>query len=134
MRQLARPLDVAVVGELLAGDEAEDGGLAGAVGPDEADLLAGVDLERRVDEEDLRAVLLGDVGKRDHVRREVLAQRRHGCRQNVLQAARSPSAAPVSSVWPCDTMTRDSFGVAASCWSSVFKPGLSLTSSEARRQ
>ena len=54
MRQLARPLDGAVVGLLLAGDEAEDGGLAGAVGPDEPDLLAGVDLERRVDEQDLR--------------------------------------------------------------------------------
>ena len=32
--------DLALVGRLGAGDHAEQGGLAGAVGPDEADLLA----------------------------------------------------------------------------------------------
>jgi hypothetical protein len=67
--EAARTLDDAVVGLLLAGDEAEDGGLARPVGADEADLLAGVDLERRVEKEDLRAVLLADCGERDHVGR-----------------------------------------------------------------
>ena len=39
---------------------------AGAVGADQADLVAGIELEGRVDEEDLPAVLLVDAGKRDH--------------------------------------------------------------------
>ena len=65
-RQLLRHVDRAVVGRLLADDHAEDGGLAGAVRADEADLLAGIELERRVDEEQLLAVLLADVGEGDH--------------------------------------------------------------------
>src|SRR6185503_781296 len=65
-RQLARPLDRAVVGLVLAGDQPEHRGLARAVGPDQPDLLAGVDLERRVDEQDLPAVLLADRAERDH--------------------------------------------------------------------
>src|SRR5262249_25510772 len=52
----ARALDRAVVGLLLAGDEAKDRRLAGAVRSDEPDLLAGVELERRVDEKNLCAV------------------------------------------------------------------------------
>ena len=36
-------------------------------GPDEADLLAGVELERGVDEQDLPAVLLADLRERDHL-------------------------------------------------------------------
>ena len=39
---------------------------AGAVGADQPDLLAGVDLERRLDEQDLAAVLLADRAERDH--------------------------------------------------------------------
>ena len=56
----------AFVGRFLADDHAEEGGLAGAVGADEADLLAGVELEGGVDEDELLAVLLVDVGKRNH--------------------------------------------------------------------
>ena len=55
-----------VVGGLLADDQAEHGGLAGAVGPDQPDLLAGIELERGLDEQDLPAVLLADVVERDH--------------------------------------------------------------------
>ena len=64
-----RPLrhgHLAVVGGLLADDHAEERRLAAAVGPDQADLVAGVELERRVDEQHLLAVLLGDVVERDH--------------------------------------------------------------------
>ncbi|HEX3473539.1 MAG TPA: hypothetical protein VHT91_00785 [Kofleriaceae bacterium] len=65
--QLLRPLDRAVVGLVLAGDQPEHGGLAGAVGADQPDLLARVDLERGVDEQDLPTVLLADRAERDHV-------------------------------------------------------------------
>ena len=47
-------------GDLLADDHPEQRGLAGAVGADEADLLAGIELKRRVDEQDLPSVLLPD--------------------------------------------------------------------------
>ena len=59
---------VAVVGMILAGDEAEDRRLARAVGADEADLFAGIELHARVDEEDLVAVALVDLVERDHRR------------------------------------------------------------------
>ena len=65
--QLLRDGDLAVVDAFFAGDHAEDGGLAGAVGSDQADLFARIELERRVHEEDLLAVLLVDVRERDHV-------------------------------------------------------------------
>ncbi len=58
--------DLAGVGLLLAGDQAEDGGLAGAVGADQAAAGAGEDLEARVLEQDLGAVLLADAGQMDH--------------------------------------------------------------------
>ena len=45
---------------------AEDGGLAGAVGADQARAGAGQDLEAGVAEQDLRAVLPGNVGEMDH--------------------------------------------------------------------
>ena len=65
-RELLRDRHVALVGRLLAHDHAKQGGLAGAVGAHEAHLLAGVELERGVDEEHLTAVLLADAGERDH--------------------------------------------------------------------
>ena len=65
-RQLLRHGDVALVRPLFARDHPEDRGLAGAVRPDQADLLTRIELERRVDEEDLLAVLLADVRERDH--------------------------------------------------------------------
>ena len=64
--QLARDGDLAFVCRLLADDHPEERGLAGAVRADEAHLLAGIQLERGVDEQDLAAVLLVDARKRDH--------------------------------------------------------------------
>ena len=57
---------LALVGLLLAGDHAEQRRLAGAVGADEADLLALLERRRGLDEEDLVAVLLADVVEADH--------------------------------------------------------------------
>src|SRR6185295_9280576 len=65
--QLLRHRHVAFVRLFLARDQAEDRRLARAVGPDEADLLAGVELERGVDEENLASVLFADFRKRDHL-------------------------------------------------------------------
>jgi class 3 adenylate cyclase len=59
-------LDIALVGLFLAGDHAEERRLAGAVGADEADLLALVERCRGLDEEDAVAVLLADVFDADH--------------------------------------------------------------------
>ena len=64
--QLFRDGDFAFVRVFFAYDHAEEGGLARAVGADEADLLAGVELEGCVDEDKLPAVLLVDVGKGNH--------------------------------------------------------------------
>ena len=54
------------VGRIVAGDHAEDGALARAVGAHQADLLALEEAERGVDEEDLLAVLTGDGVESDH--------------------------------------------------------------------
>ena len=59
-------VDLAFVGHFFADDHAEERGLAGAVGTDQADLLAGIQLEGGVDEDQLLAVLLVDVGEGDH--------------------------------------------------------------------
>ena len=61
--------DLAFVRRLLAGDHAEQRGLAGAVRADQADLLAPMEGGRSLDEEDLMAVLLADVVEADHGRR-----------------------------------------------------------------
>ena len=58
--------DLALVGLLLAGDHAEQRGLAGAVGADQADLLAAVERGRGFDEQEMVAVLLADVVEADH--------------------------------------------------------------------
>ncbi len=52
---------VAFVGRFLADDHAEERRLARAVGTDQTDFLAGIQLKRSVDEEQLLAVLLIDV-------------------------------------------------------------------------
>jgi hypothetical protein len=57
---------LAVVGLLLARDHAEDRGLAGTIGPDQPHLLALLEAHRRVDEQDLMAVLLADVVETNH--------------------------------------------------------------------
>ena len=64
--ELLRDGDLSVVRVLLAGDHSEERRLAGPVRADEAGFLARVELERGVDEEDLPAVLLGDLGEGDH--------------------------------------------------------------------
>ena len=64
--QLLGNRDLAFVGRFLADHHAEERGLAGAVGTDQADLLAGVQLKGGVDEDQLLAVLLVDIGKRNH--------------------------------------------------------------------
>ena len=64
--ELAGDRDLALVRRLLSDDQAEERGLARAVGTDEPDLLARVELEGRVDEKDLPAVLLAEMGERDH--------------------------------------------------------------------
>src|SRR5690606_36338572 len=60
--------DLAFLGLLLTGDEAEEGRLAGAVRTDEAHLLPTVEGGRGLDEEDLLSVLLADVVEADHGR------------------------------------------------------------------
>ena len=65
-RHASRDRHLTVIGRLLAGDHPEQRRLAGAVRPDQADLVARVELERRIDEEKLLAVVLGDTVYRDH--------------------------------------------------------------------
>ena len=67
--------DLALVGQLAAGDHPEQGGLAGAVRPDQADLLALQQRRRGLDEEDLVAVLLGDIVETDHGHRRKQADK-----------------------------------------------------------
>ena len=72
-----RPLrhaDAALVGFLFTGDHPEQRGLARAVRPDQADFLAGIELEGRVDEQQLPAVLLRDGVERDHAGRPSVSQ------------------------------------------------------------
>ena len=52
--------DGAQVGFEIAGEQAKEGGLAGAVGADQAHGLAGVEVQRDVAQHDLRSELLGD--------------------------------------------------------------------------
>ena len=65
-RQLLRHRDFAVVGRLLSDDHSEERGLAGAVGSHEPDLLAGIELEGRVNKQHLSSVLLVDAREGDH--------------------------------------------------------------------
>ena len=65
-RDAAIGRDLAFVRLLLARDRAEQRRLAGAVRPDEADLLAPVQHGGGFDEHDLVAVLLADVVETDH--------------------------------------------------------------------
>jgi len=62
----ALPLDGAGVGPLLAEDEAEERGLAGAVGADEAEPVGARDEERDVGKQFAGAVGLGNVGESKH--------------------------------------------------------------------
>jgi hypothetical protein len=68
---LLRHRDFAVVGALFAHNHAKQRRLAAAVGSDEAYFFARIELKRGVHEQQLLAVLLGDVGESDHKRRIV---------------------------------------------------------------
>ncbi len=57
---------LAIVGPVLAGDHPENRRLARAIGPDKPHLLPLLDAHRRVDEQDLMAVLLADVIEANH--------------------------------------------------------------------
>src|SRR5699024_9448787 len=63
-----RHREVAGVGLQTAGEEREEGRLAGAVAPDEADLLAGLDGERGAVEDELDAAAQRDLGQNEHAR------------------------------------------------------------------
>ena len=65
-RQLLRYGNFAFVRRFFADDHAEQRCFAGAVRTDEADLFARIELKRCVDEENLAAILLADVRKRNH--------------------------------------------------------------------
>jgi hypothetical protein len=58
--------DLATIRLLLPGDHAEQRGFAGAVGADQADLLALLQRGRGLDEDQARAVLLTDVVQANH--------------------------------------------------------------------
>ncbi len=72
--------DLALVGLLLAHDHAEERRLAGAVGTDEADLLALVERRGGLDEKDLVAVLLADIVEANHTGRRSWSNFRHPLR------------------------------------------------------
>jgi hypothetical protein len=60
---LKKPIDQdkALIGLLLAGDHAEQRGLAGAIGADQADFLAFLQGRGRLDKDQAGAVLLADI-------------------------------------------------------------------------
>ena len=64
--QVLRHRDLARVGPVLADDQAEERRLPRAVRADQPDAIAGVELERGVDEQGPPAVVLGDSAERDH--------------------------------------------------------------------
>ena len=107
---------IAVVGPIRAGDHPEQRRLAGAVRPDKSHLLPLLDAHRRVDEQDLMAVLLADVVEADHAVcigrcRNAEAARRARTRYCTPSASQKPpSAAPgnrrcpeheVEAAWRC---------------------------------
>src|SRR5581483_7637687 len=65
-REPLRRADFTVIGSLFAHNHAKERRLPGAVRAYEAHLLTGIQLERRVNEDELTAVLFVDVGKRNH--------------------------------------------------------------------
>ena len=62
----AFPLDEAVVRLVLIEDDVEEGGLAGAVGADEAEAVRPGDVQRDLREQGAGSVGLGNIGNREH--------------------------------------------------------------------
>src|ERR1700691_5685697 len=65
-RQLPGDRDRALVGSFLADHHTEQRCLARPIGTDQPNFFAGIQLKRSVHEEQLLAILLIDVGERDH--------------------------------------------------------------------
>ncbi len=80
-------LDGALVGLFLAGDHAEQRGLAGAVRADDADDAAGRQFEGEVVDQQIVAEALGEVVEVDHVLAEPLGHRNGDLRDLVLTLA-----------------------------------------------
>ena len=77
-------LDGAGVGLLLAGDHAEQRGLAGAVRADHADDAAGRQIERKVVDQQVVAIAFLEMVEVDHVLAEPLGHRNGDLRDGVL--------------------------------------------------
>ena len=58
--------NVSLIGRFFAHDHSEERGLARAIRAHQSDLLAGIQLEGSIHEHELLAVLLIDIGKRNH--------------------------------------------------------------------
>ncbi len=58
--------DLALVGGFFAHDHAKERGLAGSVGADQTDFLAGIELKGSIHKDELLPVLLVNVRKRNH--------------------------------------------------------------------
>src|SRR5437763_14048262 len=69
--QFLRDRHLALIRDFFARDQAEEGRLAGSVRADQAYGLAGIELKRSVDEQNLFAVLLADAGQRNHATAQV---------------------------------------------------------------
>src|ERR1700730_14197381 len=65
-RQTLWDRDFAFVGNFLAHNHAKERGLPCSVGANQTNLFAGVELKRRVNKNQLLAILLINIGKRDH--------------------------------------------------------------------
>ena len=103
-RELARDRHVAFVGLFLAGDHPEEGGLARAVGTDQSDLLARIELERGVDEQHLSAVLLADGGKRNHGVSVTLSSAPYSIVRSLSRAAHFSSVSRLFCTRPSNTV------------------------------
>src|SRR4029077_10491351 len=111
---------VPFVGLLLPGNHPEQRRLAGAVGADQADLLAGIQLERSLDEEDLLAVLLADVRKRNHRGRVTLISAPKSMVRSLSRAAHLSSVAGLFVTRPSKRVVPSTItltGLAKSNWS-----------------
>src|SRR5215472_2189864 len=61
-----RDRDIALIRNFVSHNHAKQSRLARSIRPHQADLLPGIELERRINKNQLLTVLLVDIGKRDH--------------------------------------------------------------------
>src|SRR4029077_20287541 len=81
-RQLPGDRDRALVGSFLADHHPEQRCFARPIGTDQSDFFAGIQLKRSIHEEQLLAILLIDVGERDHSER---SNSRHAASSSVAR-------------------------------------------------